>query len=303
MGESVVHRAAKRWAAQIINEWRAGDASRPIVQSRCDVCGSERTFPLPASTVDAVEEHRLPSGRVVDVWAGFAVEVFQTHRVDVEKASDLSIDGIAWIEVHAGPLTEDPPRWVSSRTFSRDSCPSCVQTQFSIARSELRAIVVEVETGKRRIAEAKAAAEKTALDSQSAHANARVEAKVIRDDARASAATILTEAKAAAETIRSGAKALGLADADDIVKNVEADREALARFRAILESDVSRFNARVAELGLLDLETTRDRLQRSIERLRESPVAFCYDGQRVTKNGLFEGSPKTVVWMYPSSEA
>ncbi|GAC1532067.1 MAG: hypothetical protein NVS3B10_27240 [Polyangiales bacterium] len=73
--------------------------------------------PMPRKVLRAETEVRLPSGRVVDVAllgpAGLliaAVEVFRTHRVDEDKASDL---GAPWLEVDARDVCRSEGRVLS----------------------------------------------------------------------------------------------------------------------------------------------------------------------------------------------
>jgi hypothetical protein len=101
--ESARHKIAKLTVVKQINRWLDGSGPVPVLSGKCKACGMVNVHQLwwlsPSET--ARNEYRLPSGRVADVWAGFAVEVHETHEVDADKAHDLSTDNIQWIEIEA----------------------------------------------------------------------------------------------------------------------------------------------------------------------------------------------------------
>jgi hypothetical protein len=109
--ESVVHLTAKLLIVAAVEAWRAG-GDAPLFVRRCatDGCEARVRQAMPAKVRHAVPEHRLPTGRVVDVallGAGdlviAAVEVRHTHEVDDEKAREM---GAPWIEVEASQVCE-----------------------------------------------------------------------------------------------------------------------------------------------------------------------------------------------------
>lgn len=130
-GESSIHAAAKMLAAQMINDWTAGVARRPLVSPTCDQCGidcASRPFPLDPSC-SAVVEHTMESGLRPDVLAGgTAIEILHTHAIGEEKVSQFATDGVQWFEVHAAGLLEDPPVWRLARSSAGASvCVGCAR--------------------------------------------------------------------------------------------------------------------------------------------------------------------------------
>ncbi len=113
--ETVTHRTAKALIVQAVKAWRAGEPG-PRFLRRCAMNECERTTRqvVPAKVLDAVDELRLGTGRVVDVGllgagglAIAAIEVRQTHEVDDEKARELPLP---WIEVEAAQVCESGGR-------------------------------------------------------------------------------------------------------------------------------------------------------------------------------------------------
>jgi hypothetical protein len=118
--ETALHFAAKHLIAQVVKDWiaaRAIDSSvaSPSIRRTCPGCGESRDQSLPPKVTDAVVEHRLTSGRIVDVCLlderreVCAVEVFKTHEVDVAKAASLSMP---WLELAADAVVENPMLWL-----------------------------------------------------------------------------------------------------------------------------------------------------------------------------------------------
>ena len=108
--ESASHRIAKMLVAQAVAGWRRGEQPAPRFLRRCASPGCERSSkqPMPAKVREAAIEHRLRSGKVVDVallGAGglpiAAVEVHCSHEVDEAKAKQLALP---WIEVEAAQV-------------------------------------------------------------------------------------------------------------------------------------------------------------------------------------------------------
>lgn len=114
--ESQVHGSAKRLVAQQINDWRDGVGRRPVYFARCS-CGRELE-PTPIRHVSGAAnvEHRLPSGRVPDVFCGFAIEIFYRHAIEDDKIDVLKRAGVDWIELDAEPILQDPSKWIVRRS-------------------------------------------------------------------------------------------------------------------------------------------------------------------------------------------
>lgn len=113
--ESVLHLCAKRFVAQVVEEWLAGGPSLVFVR-RCGEpsCEAECRQQLPAKVAGVALEHGLPSRHVVDVallargardaflpLPVAVIEIVHTHAVDANKAFEI---GVPWIEVEAAQV-------------------------------------------------------------------------------------------------------------------------------------------------------------------------------------------------------
>lgn len=105
--ESVTHLLAKELIAHAVRAWRANETTAPVIIRSCaaDGCEAKTRQALPSKVRAAVLEHRVRSGRIVDValvgagdLAIAAIEVHHTHAVDDEKSLELPLP---WIEVDA----------------------------------------------------------------------------------------------------------------------------------------------------------------------------------------------------------
>ena len=89
--ETVTHKTAKLLVQRAIRSWKAGAGPAPEIERACMICGDHSPQALPPKVTDAVLEHRLPEGFVVDVglMAGnevvAAVEILVSHQVDGRK--------------------------------------------------------------------------------------------------------------------------------------------------------------------------------------------------------------------------
>jgi predicted RNA-binding Zn-ribbon protein involved in translation (DUF1610 family) len=128
-GETALHRAAKLRVREVVQAARAGGPT-PALVAACRGCRAEFDAGFPLASFDTVTvEARLASGRVVDVLLGkgevprLAVEVFVSHRVAADKATDL---GCPWIEVAADELLAQPLRWrIRAGELRTERCPRC----------------------------------------------------------------------------------------------------------------------------------------------------------------------------------
>lgn len=108
--ESVIHKLAKALIVQMVRQWRDG-GPRPGIRRSCTGCGLTIVSNVPDRVIDAEPEHRLASGRVVDVallgelGIVCAVEVLHTHAVDEAKAAAMDLP---WLEVRAHDVLTDP---------------------------------------------------------------------------------------------------------------------------------------------------------------------------------------------------
>ena len=106
--ETVLHTTAKRLLVEAVTAWKTGGEA-PKLERRCAAggCESSTRQALPPKVVEAVEE-RAVAGHVVDVAllarGGVpiaAIEVFQTHAVEEDKARTLLLP---WVEVDASQV-------------------------------------------------------------------------------------------------------------------------------------------------------------------------------------------------------
>lgn len=115
--EGAVHLAAKLLVAQAVDDFVQGGPAPEIVR-RCaaEGCDALCRQALPRKVRAAALEHRLPSGRVVDVallasaergalpLPVAAVEIVHTHALDEEKARAMAVP---WLEVDAAQICAD----------------------------------------------------------------------------------------------------------------------------------------------------------------------------------------------------
>ncbi len=161
--ESILHRAGKLCIAHAIEGWKTGTFPKPLVVLKHPVCGQETFYDLPDGVLHTKIEHRIESGRVIDValmnseGAVLGVEIYVTHRVDGAKR--LSIP-FPWVELDAEELLEAPSRWVCRQEggcFPEcGTCKAMVQTQKEVldgivAREKLRLASLETERTYQRL--------------------------------------------------------------------------------------------------------------------------------------------------------
>ncbi len=112
--ETILHQTAKRLILQVIQDWRAGTGTAPLVQRRCSICGQPQPQSLPPKVTAAVLEQPLAGGYITDValLAGptivAVVEIRATHAVDAAKRAGLSVP---FVELAAEPVVADPRHW------------------------------------------------------------------------------------------------------------------------------------------------------------------------------------------------
>jgi len=121
--ETVLHAATNRRVADAIRAWRAGAGPRPLVRRHCAQCREVMDRLITERVVDAAVEHRLASGRILDVALLDAaarvllgIEVHVTHQVD--DAKQASLGDLTWIELQAETV-EDPAVWLPQRAGGR----------------------------------------------------------------------------------------------------------------------------------------------------------------------------------------
>lgn len=127
--ESVTHKTAKLLVAQVVNDWKSGRGTVPIVERVCSGCSAPWTAPLPLRISGAAVEATVKGRWRVDVALTqedeivAAVEILHTHRTVGEKASDLPVP---WTELSASAVVEEPLLWRPvGGTKPTKPCPSC----------------------------------------------------------------------------------------------------------------------------------------------------------------------------------
>jgi predicted Fe-S protein YdhL (DUF1289 family) len=111
----VIHAAAKRLVAQMVDDWVNMIGQRPMLMVKC-TCGVWRE-PLPIPKPLFVEvEKGAAGGYVADVRLGLreegvaALELVVSHPMEAEKRSAYNALLAWWCEIAAAPVLEDPPR-------------------------------------------------------------------------------------------------------------------------------------------------------------------------------------------------
>lgn len=130
--ETALHDGAKRLVAEVVNDWLAGRAPGPTIDTGCARCYNGLAEPLLARFGEAVVERRLDDGLVADV--AFVtpervmgvVEIRVSHAVDEAKAARLTVP---WIELDAEEVIARPLAWSpiarGGPQRSRPTCPDC----------------------------------------------------------------------------------------------------------------------------------------------------------------------------------
>lgn len=112
--ETVTHQAAKLLIQQVVQDWKLGKCSSPIVKRKCDKCGNTTDQKLPESVDGATLEYRLSDGLVADIaltinkQAHALLEIRVTHPVDAEKLEKISLP---FIEMDGFEVLKDPMVW------------------------------------------------------------------------------------------------------------------------------------------------------------------------------------------------
>lgn len=133
--ESLLHKTAKKLAAQVLNDVAAGRGALTIL-GKCRHCRGEVDFEIPRTALDAVSIEHPVDRFVCDVVAlreaapALAVEIVVTHRNEAEKAEALAVP---WLEVRAEDVIGDPTRWspIASK-LKPATCDACRQRMTEI---------------------------------------------------------------------------------------------------------------------------------------------------------------------------
>lgn len=130
--ETIVHQTAKWLVQRSVSEWKEGRSTAPVLQRRCQICGSMVSQPLPDKVEKAVVEYRLVNGLIADI-ALFAgeellaiVEINVTHAVDNMKADRLDRLAVPFIELDGQEVIENPAVWKPlTDRFKPITCKDC----------------------------------------------------------------------------------------------------------------------------------------------------------------------------------
>lgn len=140
-GETAAHITAKLLIAQVIRE-HAATGPQISLRCTCEECHALFDKLLPADSF-STSQVEVPVGRFVcDVVASkedaavLAVEIFKSHAVDDDKASEL---GLPWIELKANDVLKDPFHWrpVQSR-LKPTTCPKCKTKRAKLEEAKAR---------------------------------------------------------------------------------------------------------------------------------------------------------------------
>jgi len=127
--ETIVHQTAKLLVQKSVSEWKEGRSTAPVLQRKCQICGSIVSQPLPNKVEKAVMEYRLANGLIADIalLAGeellAIVEIKVTHAVDNIKADRLAVP---FIELDGQELIENSAVWKPlTDRFKPVTCKDC----------------------------------------------------------------------------------------------------------------------------------------------------------------------------------
>jgi len=126
--ESVLHITAKRLIYTAIMQNAEGFQSISL-ENHCQNCGVMFSTSLPEKTFSNAELEVRVGDFVCDVVGyrgesiGLAIEVFNTHEVDANKAANLKS---YWVELKAEDVINNPLKWVPTQANLKDSyCNDC----------------------------------------------------------------------------------------------------------------------------------------------------------------------------------
>jgi len=145
LGESGLHRAAKRRIVEVVSRWKTEGGPRPCIARPCPTpgCPGGIVQDLPERVTHARPEVRLADGTVADVAlfegrnVAAVIEILVTHPVGRAKASRLRHP---WVELDATAVLETPHWWTALQDGLRPfRCPTCAARDRS-ASDELEAI-------------------------------------------------------------------------------------------------------------------------------------------------------------------
>jgi hypothetical protein len=126
--ESILHITAKKLIESAI---RSNSLSQKEItlQSDCYQCGVEFNTALPFGTFTSAAQEVAVASYVCDVvgyrsgGTSLGIEIFHTHEVDEEKATNLPIP---WIELKAEDVINDPHHWKPTQSKLKPSfCSGC----------------------------------------------------------------------------------------------------------------------------------------------------------------------------------
>jgi len=130
--ETITHKIAKMLIQKVVQEWKLGKSSQPMLQRTCQICDTPISQALPEKVDSTVLEYRLRDGLIVDVAlmvgeiAQAAVEIRVTHAVDKIKTHRLSIP---FIELNGYEIIENPFIWKPIiDNFKPLTCEECKLT-------------------------------------------------------------------------------------------------------------------------------------------------------------------------------
>jgi hypothetical protein len=133
--ETILHKAGKLSVLHTIESWKAGTLPKPLIFKKHELCQKQSCYDLPECIERALMEHRIPSGRVLDVAlmgpesVVLGVEIYVTHRVDAAKKSAVPYP---WVEVDAQAVIDSPLKWIclqEADCFMKEECAECLSIQ------------------------------------------------------------------------------------------------------------------------------------------------------------------------------
>lgn len=126
--ETILHKAGKLCIVETVKGWQAGTLQEPAIIKK-HRCGRETIGDLPDGIERSLIEHRIASGRILDVALLGAkevllgIEIYVTHLVDAAKKTAIPYP---WIELDAQELLDHPLRWVCRQEASFfEDCSAC----------------------------------------------------------------------------------------------------------------------------------------------------------------------------------
>lgn len=132
-GESIEHIVSKEWLRLAALDTKV----KRLTGICCSGCGNRRDLIFPSAFQMATVEtewinNRRPDVMLHTISKKIAVEIYQSHAVDDDKAADLC--GYPWIEISAQSILRNPYLWECTQSNLIVDCEVCAYSKKALDR-------------------------------------------------------------------------------------------------------------------------------------------------------------------------